>query len=36
MEAEIVQTDAREDNVIVKEEQLSIEVQFKVQQATEV
>jgi hypothetical protein len=36
VEAEIVQTDAREDNVIVKEEQLSIEVQFKVQQATEV
>jgi len=36
MEVEIMQKDTREENVVAKEEQLSIKVELKVQQATEV
>jgi hypothetical protein len=36
VEAEIVQKDAREENVITKEEQLSTKVKLKVQQAIKV
>jgi hypothetical protein len=34
MEVEIMQKDTREENVVAKEEQLSIKVELKVQQAT--
>jgi hypothetical protein len=36
VEAQIVQMDVREENVVVKEEQLSTKVQLKVSKATEV
>jgi hypothetical protein len=37
VEAQIVQKDAREEeNVVAKKEQLSIEIQLKIQQATKV
>ncbi len=36
MEAHTMQKDAREDNIVVKEEQLSTKVQLKVQQNIEV
>jgi hypothetical protein len=35
VEVEIVQIDAREENIVVKEEQLSTEMQLKVQQTIE-